>query len=132
MAYYNRYPRRSKYGAKKIEIDGEIFDSKREAKRWKELKLMEDVGLIEDLRRQVKYVLIPAQREPDRMDFSKSARGKVIKGKVIEREVAYYADFVYLRDGKTVVEDAKGMRTEVYKLKRKLMLWVHDIQIKEV
>lgn len=125
---YNKYPRRSKYGAKKINIDGETFDSKKEAKRWKELKLREDLGLISDLRRQVKFVLVPAQREPDTV----GSRGGVHKGRVIEREVAYYADFVYQQDGKTVVEDVKGMRTETYKVKRKLMLYVHGIKITEV
>lgn len=128
MAYNNRYQHRSKYGAKKINIDGEIFDSKREAKRYQTLKLMQDCGLISDLHRQVKYVLIPAQREPETI----GARGGVHKGKLIEREVAYYADFVYQQDGQTVVEDAKGMKTEVYKIKRKLMLWVHGIRIREV
>lgn len=119
---------RSKYGAKKINIDGETFDSKKEAKRWKELKLREDLGLISDLRRQVKYILVPAQREPDTI----GTRGGVHRGKLIEREVAYYADFVYQQDGKTVVEDVKGMRTETYKVKRKLMLYVHGIKITEV
>ena len=125
---YNKYPRRSKYGAKKINIDGETFDSKKEAKRWKELKLREDLGLISDLRRQVKYILVPAQREPDTV----GSRGGVHKGRVIEREVAYYADFVYQQDGRTVVEDVKGMRTETYKVKRKLMLYVHGIRVTEV
>lgn len=125
---YNKYPRRSKYGAKKINIDGETFDSKKEAKRWKELKLREDLGLISDLRRQVKYILVPAQREPDTV----GSRGGVHKGRVIEREVAYYADFVYQQDGRTVVEDVKGMRTELYKVKRKLMLYVHGIKVTEV
>lgn len=119
---------RSKYGAKKIEIDGEIFDSKREAKRWQELRIQEDLGLISDLRRQVKFVLIPAQREPDTV----GARGGIHRGKLIEREVAYYADFAYQQNGEMVVEDVKGMRTEVYKVKRKLMLWVHGIRIQEV
>lgn len=125
---YNKYPRRSKYGAKKINIDGETFDSKKEAKRWKELKLREDLGLISDLRRQVKYILVPAQREPDTV----GSRGGVHKGRVIEREVAYYADFVYRQDGKQIVEDVKGMRTETYKIKKKLMLWVHGIRVEEV
>lgn len=123
---------RNKYHSKKIEIDGETFDSKREAKRWQELKLREDLGLISDLRRQVKYILVPAQREPDRMDYTKSTKGRLIKGKLIEREVAYYADFVYRQNGETVVEDVKGMRTEVYKVKRKLMLERYGIRIQEV
>lgn len=128
MAYYKKHPHRSKYGAKKINIDGEIFDSKREAKRYQTLKMMQDVGLISDLRRQVKYVLIPAQREPDTV----GARGGIHRGKLIEREVAYYADFTYKQNGETVVEDVKGMRTEVYKVKRKLMLERYGIRIQEV
>lgn len=127
---------RSKYGAKKIEIDGEIFDSKREAKRWQELKIRQDLGQISDLRRQVKFVVIPAQREPDRIDYSKSSRGRFVSGKLIERECAYIADFVYQQDGKTVVEDAKGYRDgtaySVFVIKRKLMLREFGIRVKEV
>lgn len=126
---FKRYPRRSsKYGSRKIEIDGEIFDSKKEARRFQELKLMEAAGEITDLRRQVKYVLIPAQFEPDTI----GPKGGVHKGKCLEREVAYYADFTYQKDGETIVEDVKGLRTDVYILKRKLMLWIHGARIKEV
>ena len=134
VAYYKQHPRRSKYGAKKINIDGEIFDSKREAKRWQELKLREDLGLISDLRRQVKYVLVPAQREPDTV----GARGGIHRGKLIEREVSYYADFVYTdsKTGELVVEDVKGYKGggayELFKIKRKMMLWLHGIRVKEV
>ena len=108
-----------KYHNKKVVRDGEKYDSKKEYMRHCELKLLERGGCISDLRRQVKYVLIPSQKE---------------NGKCIERECSYYADFVYLDNetGETVVEDVKGMRTEVYKLKRKLMLWVHHIRIKEI
>jgi hypothetical protein len=108
-----------KYHNKKVVRDGETFDSVKEYHRWIELCLMEKAGLISDLQRQVKYVLIPSQKE-----------GK----KTIERECSYKADFVYTDNetGETVVEDVKGMRTEVYKIKRKLMLWVHHIKIVEV
>lgn len=102
--------------------------SKKELKRWTELKLQEEAGVIQDLRKQVKFVLIPAQREPDTI----GARGGVRKGKLIEREAAYIADFVYQKDGKTIVEDTKGYRTKDYVLKRKLMLWVHQIKIREI
>lgn len=102
--------------------------SKKELKRWTELKLQEEAGMISDLRKQVKFVLIPAQREPDTI----GARGGVHKGKLIEREAAYIADFVYQKDGETIVEDTKGFRTKDYVLKRKLMLWVHQIKIREV
>ena len=107
----------NKYHAKKCEWDGEVFDSKKELQRYKELKLLEKAGEIQNLRRQVKYVLIPTQR---------------IDGKIVEREVAYKADFVYEANGETVVEDVKGFRTADYKLKRKMMLLFHNIRIKEV
>lgn len=106
-----------KYKNKKVVIDGITFDSKKEAARYKELKTLEKSGVISNLQRQVKYVLIPAQREDK---------------KLIERECSYYADFVYIRDGEQVVEDTKGVRTPEYIIKRKLMLYVHKIRIKEV
>ncbi len=110
---------RSKYKNRKVEVDGITFDSVREARRWKTLRLLEEAGEISDLRRQIKFVLIPSQR---------------IDGKVVERECSYYADFVY-RDtetDKTVVEDTKGFRTPDYIIKRKLMLERFGIQIKEI
>lgn len=106
--------KRSKYGAKKS--DG--YDSKREGRRAGELRLMQHAGLISNLREQVKFVLIPTQRDND--------------GNLLEKECAYYADFVYDRDGLTIVEDTKGFRTPEYKLKRKLMLHVHGIKINEI
>lgn len=118
----------NKYKNKKVVIDGIVFDSKREAKRYGELLLLEKAGAITNLQRQVKYVLIPAQREPDTV----GARGGIHKGKLIEKECSYYADFVYEQDGETVVEDAKGMRTEKYLIKRKLMLYIHGIRIREI
>ena len=108
----------NKYRAKKTEVDGIVFDSKKEARRYQELKLFEKAGVISDLQTQVKFVLIPAQR---------------INGKVVERECSYVADFVYLDEaGKKVVEDTKGVKTKDYIIKRKLMSWVHGINIKEV
>lgn len=119
---------KSKYGAKKTVMDGIEFDSRREANRWFELRMLERAGAISDLERQVKFVLIPQQREPD----SVGPRGGKIKGKLLENEVAYVADFVYLDNGQKVVEDAKGFKTPEYIIKRKLMLYFHNIQIKEV
>lgn len=119
---------KSKYGNRKIKIDGMVFDSQKEYRRWKELRLLEQAGEIRQLRRQVKYILIPAQREPDTI----GPRGGVHKGKLIEHERSYVADFVYEQNGKTVVEDAKGFKTDVYLLKKALMLWVHGIRIREV
>lgn len=126
---WNHY-KSSKYGSKKIEVDGITFDSKKEARRYQELKLLERTGEIMDLQRQVKFVLIPTQREPDTI----GSRGGVHKGKVIEKECAYVADFMYfdVNTDECVVEDTKGFKTTDYIIKRKLMLHVHGIRIKEV
>jgi len=119
-----------KYRNRKIVRDGEQFDSMREYRRWCELRLLEQAGDIMDLTRQVPYELIPTQREP----YTVGPKGGIRQGKVIERPVEYIADFVYLdrRTGETVVEDAKGMRTKDYVIKRKLMLYIHHIRIREV
>jgi hypothetical protein len=119
---------RSKYHNKKVVVNGIPFDSKKEAKRFAELSLLEKAGVISDLQRQVKFVLIPAQREPDTV----GARGGIKKGKVIEKECSYIADFVYQENGTKVVEDTKGYKTKDYIIKRKLMLYVHGMRIKEV
>lgn len=118
---------RSKYKSKKVTIDGVTFDSKKEANRFRELCLLERAGKITELKRQVKCVLIPAQYEPD----TTGPRGGVRRGKLIERECSYIADFVYVQGGKLVVEDTKGVRTKDYIIKRKLMLYLHGIRIKE-
>lgn len=106
-----------KYGNKKITYDGITFDSKKEARRYRELLLLQKSGCIHDLECQKEYVLIPSQR---------------IGGKVVERAVKYKADFVYKQDGETVVEDTKGFRTKDYIIKRKMMLYVHGIRVKEI
>lgn len=116
------FPRRSKFGNKKVTVFGITFDSKREAQRYMELVSMEQAGKIKNLQTQVPFELIPPIRDND---------------KLIQRSCVYVADFVYSAvndDGTTtiVVEDAKGYRTEVYKIKKKLMLWQYGIQIKEV
>ncbi len=117
----------SKYGNKKIVHDGMTFDSQKEYRRFCELSLLERAGKVTNLQRQVKFVLIPAQYEPDTV----GSRGGVKRGKLLEREVSYVADFVYDQDGKRIVEDSKGFRTADYKLKRKMMLYFHNIKIKE-
>ena len=102
-----------KYNNTKIRVDGRLFDSKAEAARWQELQLLERAGEITELERQVEYELIPKQ-----------------KG---ERAVKYIADFRYVdNEGKTVVEDTKGVKTPVWIIKRKLMLRVHGIRVREV
>jgi hypothetical protein len=120
----------SKYHAKKTVVDGMVFDSLKEARRYGVLKAMEEAGEIQGLGRQVEFLLIPEQREPDTI----GKRGGVHRGKLIERKITYVADFVYVRnhDNKCVVEDVKGMRTKDYIMKRKLMLFIHGIRITEV
>ena len=128
---YQKIPHKpqSKFHNQKTMLDGIPFDSKKEARRYSELKLLERAGTISNLDRQVKFSLIPAQREPSTV----GGRGAVHLGKVIEQECYYVADFVYLDEtGEKVVEDAKGMRTKEYRIKKKLMLWIHGIRIKEV
>lgn len=114
---------KSKYKNKPVIVDNIRFASVKEATRYKELTLLQKAGKIENLRLQVPYELIPAQyAEVDG------------KKKCIERSVKYLADFVYY-DAETeqwIVEDAKGVRTKEYVLKRKLMLQVHNIRIHEV
>jgi hypothetical protein len=117
-----------KYHNKKITRNGVTFDSKKEARRYGELLLLERAGVITDLQRQVEFELIPTQREADTI----GVRGGVKKGKVIELAVKYVADFVYKENDKTIVEDTKGFKTKDYIIKRKLMLYVHGIRIKEI
>lgn len=97
------------------------YDSKKEYHRAAELKILERAGIISNLNEQVKYELIPPQYE-------------IINGKkkCIERAISYYADFQYTENGNTIVEDVKGFRTEVYKIKKKLMLYIHGVKIREV
>lgn len=96
-----------KYAAKATVVDGIRFASKKEARRYSELKLLERGGRITNLRRQVRFKLV--------------------------QTVAYVADFVYVDDhGKEVVEDVKGYRTREYQAKRRLMADQHAITIREV
>lgn len=134
MAYRGWRRNGTKYNATKITADGHTFDSKHEYQRYCELKLLERAGTITDLQMQVKFVLIPSQYEPDTVKVLKSGKERVVKGKLIERECSYIADFVYQYNGKMVVEDAKSpiTRTKEYIIKRKLMLERHNIRIQEV
>ena len=103
----------SKYHNRKVTVDGITFDSVKEASRWQELRLLEKAGEIVGLNRQQKIELIPKTK--------------------LYRAVSYVCDFVYFdkRTGKTVYEDTKGMKTDVYKLKKKLLYWRHGIEILE-
>lgn len=121
----------NKYYNKKCTVNGIIFDSRKEARRYQELLLLQRAGVIKSLQRQVKYVLIPAQYESFER-YGKNGQELTPGKKLIERECAYVADFVYEEDGKTVIEDTKGMKTKDYIIKRKLMLYTHGIRIREV
>ena len=92
------------------------FDSRKEEARYAELALMQRAGLIQDLQRQVKFELIPSQYKD---------------GKCVYRSCSYVADFVYRQKGELVVEDSKGFKTPDYIIKKKLMLFIHGIIIKE-
>lgn len=106
-----------KYRNKKIDTAEGRFDSEKEYSRWVDLKWMQRAGQITDLQRQVTFELLPSQR---------------IDGKVVERPVKYIADFVYMQNGEKVVEDVKGLKLPEYVLKRKLMLYIHNLRIKEI
>jgi len=109
----NKEQSKSKYRNKKVEHDGMIFDSKRELKRYLELLQLEKAGFISRLARQTKYELIPKC-------------GK-------NRACHYIADFEYVNDaGELIIEDAKGMKTREYIIKKKIMLWRWNIEVKEI
>lgn len=123
---------RRKYGNRKVMFGGLIFDSRKEYRRWCDLGLLEMSGEIAHLRRQVEYILIPEQRAESTEKYKRGPKKGLCKpGELLERKVTYIADFVYEKAGETVVEDCKGMRTKEYIIKRKLMLYVHGIRIKE-
>ena len=119
--YKIREKGKMKYNNKRVEYDGIKFDSKKEAARYAELKILEHAGEIKNLQLQKSFELIPRQKQ---------------NGKVIERACNYIADFVYQEripgGWQIVVEDTKGFRTESYRIKRKLMLERHGIRIREI
>ena len=121
---------KNKYGAKSTVVDGINFPSQKEARRYAQLKILERAGEIRDLQRQVEFELIPAQFEPPRTLKS----GRKVRGRCIERKCVYIADFCYFRadTGEYIVEDAKGFRTDVYRVKKKMVLYKYGIRIKEV
>ena len=96
---------KNKYGNKKLVIDDHKFDSKREARRYQELKMMLRTGIITDLELQKPFIL---------QETCKNGNGETI------RRIKYVADFVYKQNGLTIVEDTKGYRNSVYLLKKKL------------
>lgn len=110
--------RRSKYNARKTEVDGFVFDSIKEANRYQELKLLELAGEITDLQLQPEFVLQKGFHDN--------------KGK-IHRPIIYRADFWYRENGKIIVEDVKGMKTQVYQIKKKLFIYSRpQIDFREV
>lgn len=123
--------RYGKYHSAKCRFNEMTFDSKKELSRYIQLSQLERVGTIQNLQRQVKYILIPTQFEYCEKYGKNGNRLKDGK-KTIERECAYIADFVYTENGKLIVEDVKGIKTKDYVIKRKLMLYVHGIKITEV
>ena len=116
----------NKYHAKKITVEGQTFDSKKEYLRFKELELLERAGKIQNLKRQVEYILIPAQ-----FDMVPDPETGGRKRVCIERSCCYRADFTYNENGQFIVEDCKGFRTPDYIIKRKLMLFLLEIKIRE-
>lgn len=109
---------RNKYANKKVMFYGIEFDSQKEAYRYLYLRDLEKRGLIKKLELQKEFELIPTQK---------------IDGKVVERAIKYIADFTYYDDtGAFIVEDTKGFKTKEYIIKRKLMLYIHNIRIKEL
>ena len=94
----------SKYKNKKTQVDMYVFDSAKEAKRYKELKLLERAGEISNLELQPRFLL--------QESFRKNGR--------VYRKIEYIADFQYIENGKTIVEDVKGIQTDVFKLKHKI------------
>lgn len=110
-----------KYRSNKCTWNGQRFDSELERDRYAQLILMQKAGKIRELHRQVRFQLIPAQKDSE--------------GKAIERPVFYVADFTYREpyDGAPlIVEDTKGVKTKDYIIKRKLMLYTHGIRIREI
>lgn len=123
--------RASKYHSKKITVDGITFASQKEAIRWRELSLLERAGAITELKRQVKFLLLPAHYEAFER-YGKNGRRLKDGQRCVERAVFYVADFTYKQDGELVVEDVKGVRTKEYILKRKMLYHFHGIEVKEV
>lgn len=114
----------SKYNSRKAVVDGITFDSGREAERYSQLKLLEKANKITDLALQVKFELLPAQYAESSEVYAKGPKkGQPKRGKCIEKAIFYVADFLYCENGRMIVEDAKGMRTKDYIIKRKLFRW---------
>lgn len=128
---------RNKCGNIKVELDGIKFDSKKEARRYYELNLLQRAGQITDLQLQKEFELIPAQYETFER-YGKKGQRLQDGQRCIEKSCTYKADFSYMKDGQLVVEDVKGYRDPAsasyakFVIKRKLMLWRYGIKIAEI
>lgn len=124
--------KRPKYGNKKVEYQGKLFDSKREMQRYIVLKEAEEKGLISDLRTQITFELIPSITE----EYVEHLKTKdKIKTRVLQRAVTYKADFVYVKNGEEIVEDvkvAKGLIPKEFVLKEKIFFWKYGKRIQLV
>ena len=126
-----------KLGNVKVTVDGIEFDSKKEARRYWELKLLERAGQIEQLELQKVFELIPAQYEKYPR-YGKTGIRLRDGERCVERSCVYVADFAYIKDGQQIVEDVKGYRDPAsaayakFVIKRKLLLWRFGIKIIEV
>jgi hypothetical protein len=107
-----------KYKAKRTEVDGIKFDSKSEAKRYQELKLLERGGAIQNLSLQPRFILQEGFLNVDTLQK--------------ERAIVYVGDFSYTENNETIVEDCKGFKTSDYKIKRKLFLFKYQDQYKHI
>lgn len=113
--------RKSKYGNITVETDDLKFDSKKEERHYRKLKVKEKAGLIKDLQHHVVFELAPSVK------YSTATKAKPA--------IRYEADFVYIKNGKKVIEDVKSAQTaknQVYILKKHLMMWRHGIEVMEV
>ena len=124
--------KRHKYNARKTELAGFIFDSKKEAQRYEHLKQLESAGIISHLKRQVEYELLPAVRINDTIKL-KTKEKSVIR--TIQRPITYKADFEYIKDGEVITEDVKASPKMIpadFKLKEKLFFYKYRRRIKLV
>jgi len=120
MLSKKRAPLKSKYRNVKVTIDGDVFDSKREAQRWHELKLLEHAGRISELRHHPEPFGLHCPTTPTAGDaFAMAA------------VCTYEPDFSYVEDGQLIVEDAKGVKTALYRLKKKWLKREYGIDIRE-
>ena len=107
-----------KYLERKTDVDGITFDSAAEARRYRELLLLQSAGEIADLKVQPEWVLQPSFK----------------RGKRTIRAIKYRADFSYteVSTGLAIVEDVKGIETAVFQIKAKMLLYVHHIEVRRV